>query len=48
MITLVYLCCEFLIGNLCILQTSFLEVLPLVSGRKVVCSGGRWDLRSPG
>ena len=47
-ITLVYLCCEFLTDDLCILETSFLEVLPLVSGRNVVCSGGRWDSRSSG
>lgn len=48
MVTLVYLYSEFLIDDLCILETSFLEVLPLVSGRKVVCSEGRWDSRSPG
>lgn len=48
MVTLVYLYCEFLIDDLCILETSFLEVLPLVSGRKAVCSEGRWDSQSPG
>lgn len=48
MITLVYLSCEFLIGDLCILQTSFLRSLAPRVRQKGGLFWGQVGLRSPG